>query len=69
MLGGLTMPQLEKIFQTTQAIVNLPEPLRTMVRDTFMKGFNMQLRILLGFAGAEIPFTLLMWQKEPLKIA
>ena len=67
--GSLTTSQLADIFRTTESIVHLSEPLRTMVRHTFMKGFNMQLRILLGFAVAEIPFTLLMWKKEPLRIA
>lgn len=66
--GALTVPQLTEVFRTTLSIAQLPEPTRETVRSTFMNCFNMQLRILVGFAAAEVPFTLMMWQKEPLRI-
>ncbi|ORY12828.1 putative multidrug resistance protein fnx1 [Clohesyomyces aquaticus] len=61
---------LAQILRTTETIEELKEPLRTIVRDVFLKGYNMQLRIIVGFAAAGIPATLLMWQqKEQVKIA
>jgi hypothetical protein len=65
----VTTSQMFRIFSTTKEIILLPEPMRTIVKDTFMEGFNMQLRILVGFAAAEIPATLLMWQKDQVRIA
>ena len=56
------------IFRTTAAINELSEPTKTLVRDVFMRGYNLQLHILIGFAGAQLPATLLMWQKEGIRI-
>ena len=68
-LSGLLNPsQLAAVFRSAEVVARLPEPLHTAVKETFMKGFNMQLRILIGFAAAEVPFTLMMWQKDPVKI-
>ncbi|KAF2471879.1 putative multidrug resistance protein fnx1 [Lindgomyces ingoldianus] len=61
--------ELAQILRTTEAIEELKEPLRTIVKDAFLKGYNMQLRILFGFAAVEIPATIFMWQKVPVKIA
>ncbi|KAF2690332.1 putative multidrug resistance protein fnx1 [Lentithecium fluviatile CBS 122367] len=65
----LSGEQLGQVFRTTEAIAGLVEPVKTAVQETFLKGYNMQLRILLGFAAAQLPFTLLMWEREPVKIA
>jgi hypothetical protein len=69
LIDVLPAEQLVHVFHTTEAIASLSGPLKTTVRETFLKGYNMQLRILLGFAAAQLPFTLLMWQKEPCRIA
>ncbi|KAL9116207.1 MAG: hypothetical protein Q9227_000578 [Pyrenula ochraceoflavens] len=58
-----------RIFRSTKIIQTLAEPTRDRVRDAFNRGYNMQLRILAGFAGAEILATLIMWQKEGVRIA
>ncbi|KAF2643545.1 putative multidrug resistance protein fnx1 [Massarina eburnea CBS 473.64] len=68
-LAGILPPkQLVHIFQTLEAIGSISEPNKTVVRDTFLKGYNMQLRILIGFVLFEIPATLLMWQKDAVRI-
>lgn len=59
---------LSRIFRTTAAINALSEPTKALVRSGFMRGYNLQLRILIGFAGAQLPATLLMWQKDGIKI-
>lgn len=69
LLGILSTEQLEQVFRTTDAIGSLREPVKMAVQETFLKGYNVQLRILLGFSAAQLPFTLLMWQREPVKIA
>lgn len=60
--------QLAQMLRTTESIQAIPEPLRTMVKDVFLKGYNMQLRILIGIAAAMFPATLLMWQRKQVKI-
>jgi hypothetical protein len=69
LLGVLNQEEMLRVLRATEAIQMLPDPTRTAVKETFLKGYNMQLRILVGFAGAGIPFTLLMWQAEPVRIA
>jgi hypothetical protein len=64
----LSHQQIALIFRTTQAIQDLPEPLRTAVREAFLDGYNTQLHILTGFATAQVPATFLIWQKEQVRI-
>ena len=61
--------EVARIFRSTKMIQTLAEPTRDRIRDAFNGGYNMQLRILAGFAGAEIPATLMMWQKQQVRIA
>ena len=68
LLTSLGPDVLAQIFHTAEAIGALEEPSRTTVKDVFMKGYNLQLRILVGFAAAELPATALMWQKEAVRI-
>lgn len=68
-LARTVNPQdLERIFRVADTIHSIPEPLKTSVKDTFLKGFNLQLRILIGFAATEVPASLVMWQAEPVRI-
>jgi hypothetical protein len=64
----LPQQQIALIFRTTQAIQDLPEPLRRAVREAFLDGYNTQLHILAGFAAAQVPATFLIWQKEQIRI-
>ena len=59
---------MEMIFLSPEALNTLQEPARIIAREVFWKGFNMQLRILLGFAVAQVPVTMLMWKKEQVTI-
>jgi hypothetical protein len=54
--------KLAHIFLSPASLNAIEEPLRSVVKEVFWKGFNMQLRILLGFAVAQVPATLLMWK-------
>ena len=57
-----------RIFRTTAAMDALSEPTKLLVRSGFMRGYNLQLHILIGFAGAQLPATLLMWQEDGIRI-
>ncbi|KAF2106036.1 putative efflux pump antibiotic resistance protein [Lophiotrema nucula] len=66
----LSAQELTRVFQAVGSIQSLSQPLSTAVKDTFLKGNNnMQLRILVGFAAAEVPATVMMWQKDPVRVS
>ncbi|KAF2736979.1 putative multidrug resistance protein fnx1 [Polyplosphaeria fusca] len=65
----LSAEEFARVFRAIKAIQDLPESLKTAVKDMFLKGYNMQLRILVGLAAAEVPAALLMWQKEAVRVA
>ncbi|KAL9097924.1 MAG: hypothetical protein Q9165_000250 [Trypethelium subeluteriae] len=63
--GVLTPDQLTTIFRTPEIISSFPADPRDIVRGAFVKIFDLEMRILIGFSAAEFLFTLLMWQKKP----
>lgn len=65
----LSPVQLAQMLRTTEAIDALHEPLRARVKGIFLEGYNMQLQILIGIAAAMFPATMLMWEKEQVRIA
>ncbi|KAI1807116.1 putative multidrug resistance protein fnx1 [Daldinia bambusicola] len=64
----LTSSQLDRIFQSTASIYNLPEQLQPVVRSTFVRGFNLEMHITLGFAVASVLSIALMWRRNPIRI-
>jgi hypothetical protein len=40
--------------------------MQTSIRTIFGQGYNVQMVIMIGFAAAQIPASLLMWTKKPL---
>lgn len=66
--GSLTPLQISAIFRSTDTINDLPENLEAIVRGTFVEGFNLQMRIVLGFSVAGMFTWLLMWQKIQIRV-
>ncbi|KAI1205341.1 putative multidrug resistance protein fnx1 [Annulohypoxylon truncatum] len=64
----LTSSQIEQIFQTTATIDKLPEQLQPSVRSTFVRGFNLQMHIVLGFAVASVFSIALMWRRSQIRV-
>ncbi|PSN70502.1 hypothetical protein BS50DRAFT_599082 [Corynespora cassiicola Philippines] len=64
----LSHHQVRKVFKAAETIPHLPEPVKTLVREAFLRDYNTQLHILVGLAAAQIPATFLIWEKEPVKI-
>lgn len=65
---SLSSQQIFSIFKSTEVINTLPASLQTMVRHDFAESFNLQMRIVLGFAAGGILTTLLMWQKVQINV-
>ena len=59
---------LQAILFTVKSIASLGEPLKTVVKEVFIKGFNLQFHILLGLAMAQCPVALVMWWKKQIRL-
>ncbi|KAI0376975.1 putative multidrug resistance protein fnx1 [Hypomontagnella monticulosa] len=66
--NSLTAAQLQSLFRSTAIIGTLPTDLQTTVRQTFVESFNLQMRIVLGFAVFSVFTVLLMWKKAQIKV-
>lgn len=60
----LTEEQQSMIFDSAKFIESLSPDAQEKVREVFSGGYNLQFRILIAFAAAQIPSSLLMWQKK-----
>lgn len=64
----LTPEQRDLVLQSADAISLLSSDVQVQVRRVFAGGYNLQFRILIAFAAAQIPSSLLMWQKEQIVV-
>lgn len=64
LIDFLSPTEIATLLQTTQASAALPPALREVVTGVFASGYNLQIRIMIGFSAAQIPTTMLMWQKK-----
>ncbi|KAI0144561.1 major facilitator superfamily domain-containing protein [Xylariaceae sp. FL1272] len=66
-LATLVSPeQAMVILRDSAAIGDLPDATQMAVRESFVQSFDLQMKILIGFAAAQFPVTLLMWKRNPL---
>lgn len=64
----LPLDQVELLLQTTDVISKLPEGAQEQVREIFGRGYNLQMKIMIGMGAANFPSTLLMWTKKPIMV-
>ncbi|KAI9842654.1 MAG: hypothetical protein M1837_007021 [Sclerophora amabilis] len=64
----LSADQIEAFLQSISMIGTLPPALAEMVRSVLGEGYNLQMKVLIGFAAAQIPAILLMWQKKQILV-
>lgn len=53
--------QLESVLSSTSVISSLEEPLKAQVQEVFGQGYDLQLKILIGFTAAQFLTLLLNW--------
>lgn len=53
--------QLDSVLSSTSAISSLEQPLRSQVQEVFGQGYDLQLKILIGFTAAQFLTLLLIW--------
>lgn len=66
LLEAIPPEQTHAILERLEMIPSLPEDTQAHVRDSFHRGFDLQMTILIGFAAAHIPAGLVMLSKESL---
>ncbi|KAK1142913.1 hypothetical protein N8T08_007154 [Aspergillus melleus] len=64
----LPAQQVKTIKDTAQAIDSLPESKQIDVRSTFAEAYNMQMKMVGGFALAQILVVALIWKKPQIRI-
>ena len=60
----LSALQVETLLDQTEVLGLLPEAKQEIVRRIFGQGYNLQMRILIGFAVAQFPAVALMWRRK-----
>lgn len=68
LLGILNAEQIKSLLDSPSVITNLPPNIRDTVQGIFAQGYNIQFKILAGIASAQIPASLIMWQKEQIVV-
>lgn len=68
LLGILSSEQINELMKTTQAFALLPPNLAESVKTVFANGYNLQMRVMIGFSAAQIPVALLMWQRKQIVV-
>ena len=63
LLQVLSVEQFQTLLQTTAVIETLSPPAQAAVRQILADGYNLQMKITVGFGAAQIPGAFLMWQR------
>ena len=66
--ASLSPDQIDDLLETPSGIMQLSVALQRTVDGVLVDGYNLQMKILAGFAGAQIPSSLLMWQKKQIQV-
>ncbi|KAF2441993.1 MFS general substrate transporter [Karstenula rhodostoma CBS 690.94] len=64
LLQVLPPANVKHLLEKTEAINSLDKNTMERVRDIFSEGYSLQTKMLVGFAVAQIPTTLLMWTNQ-----
>lgn len=64
----LSPEEINALLKTTQAFTALPPYKAETVKTVFASGYNLQMRVMVGFSAAQMPLALLMWQKKQIVV-
>ena len=68
LLQLLLPAQVDALLESTSTLAAFSEETQLAVRSSLGEGYNLQMTVLIGFAAAQLPATLLMWTKKALMI-
>ena len=60
----LTADQVDSLSQASAVVDTFEPALRNQIRSIFSSGYNIQMKILIGSAAAQVLAALLVWQKK-----
>jgi hypothetical protein len=60
----LAPEQINALLESTEVLRAFPEATQSAVRAVFGQGYNLQLKVMIGFAVAHIPATMMMWKRK-----
>ena len=66
---SLTGEQLANLLRSVESVRLLPADLQDIVRSTFAEGYDLQMRIMIGFGAAQILMLGTMWEKKLRRVA
>ncbi|CAJ2502289.1 Uu.00g096830.m01.CDS01 [Anthostomella pinea] len=68
MLGVLSPEETALVLMRPDTIRLLPTAVKDRVQGMFVNAFNLQMRVLVGFAVAQFPVTFLTWKKDQIMV-
>lgn len=64
----LSHEQVECLLRSAGTVSSFAPEAQEMIKTTFAEAYNMQMKILARFAAAQIPSSILMWQKKQIVV-
>jgi hypothetical protein len=64
----LTGEEIDTLLQQADSIALFSDEIQAQIRTIYAGGYNQQFKILAAFAAAQIPSSLLMWQKKQILV-
>lgn len=64
----ITDAQINNLLSSALAVESFAPEMQATIKYTFAVGYNLQMKILAGFAAAQIPSSFLMWQKKQIRV-
>ena len=68
LLGFLSSDQVGALLATSASVSSFPLEVQEKIRNVFGQGYNIDMKILIGLAAAQLPASLVMWQKKPIMV-
>lgn len=65
----LSSARIESLLKTAETFKKLLLNVAIFAKTVFAQGYNLQMRIMIGFSAAQIPITLLMWKKKQISVS
>ena len=62
--GFLNPKQIQELLQVTQTIENFDPMVQNDIKEVFLRGYNIQLRIVAGICGAQLVSTALICKRK-----
>ena len=60
--------QIDALLESAGAIAAFPPDVQRMIRLVFTQGYNDQMKVLIGFAAAQLVGSLMMWQRKQIVV-